>query len=58
MNTFQSYKYINIRSYRGRYNNFIDYYRFNGIKRQYNTRYAPQQNGVVERKDETIMKMA
>ena len=30
----------------------------NGIKRQFTTRYTPQQNGIVERKNRTIMEMA
>jgi transposase InsO family protein len=29
-----------------------------GIKRQFTTRYTPQQNGVAERKNRTIMNMA
>jgi transposase InsO family protein len=29
-----------------------------GIKRQFTTRYTPQQNGVAERKNQTIINMA
>ena len=37
---------------------FSAYCRNQGIKRQFTTRYALQQNGVVERKNQTIMNMA
>ena len=36
----------------GEFNNFCD---LNGIKRQLTAPYSPQQNGVVERKNRTIM---
>jgi transposase InsO family protein len=39
-------------------NEFTDYCKQHGIARQYTTRYTPQQNGVAERKNRTIMNMA
>ena len=32
--------------------------RTNGIKRKFTTSYTPQQNGIAERKNRTIMEMA
>ena len=37
---------------------FVDFCKQHGIKKQTTTRYTPQQNGVVERKNRTIMNMA
>ena len=37
---------------------FVDFCKQHGIKKQTTTRYTPQQNGVVERKNHTIMNMA
>eukprot|EP01018_Ginkgo_biloba_P015504 Gb_33414 [translate_table: standard] len=37
---------------------FSDYCNNHGIKRQLTAAYTPQQNGVVERKNHTIMEMA
>jgi hypothetical protein len=37
---------------------FHDYCKHHGIKRQFTTRYTPQQNGIAERKNRTIMNMA
>ena len=39
-------------------NAFVNFCRLNGIKRQFTTRYTPQQNGVEERKNRKIMNMA
>jgi transposase InsO family protein len=39
-------------------NEFIEFCDFHGIKRQFTARYTPQQNGVAERKNQTIMDMA
>ena len=39
-------------------NEFLDYCRDHGIKKQFTTSYTPQQNGVAERKNRTIMEMA
>jgi transposase InsO family protein len=36
----------------------VSYCKQDGIKRQFTTRYTPQHNGVVERKNQTIMNMA
>ncbi|KAK9931773.1 hypothetical protein M0R45_019037 [Rubus argutus] len=36
---------------------FNDFCRKNGIKRQFTTAYTPQQNGVTERKNRTVMNM-
>jgi transposase InsO family protein len=36
---------------------FNDFCKENGIKRQLTTAYAPQQNGVAERKNRTIMNL-
>ena len=38
-------------------NEFLEFCRINGIKRQFTTRYTPQQNGIAERKNRTIMDM-
>lgn len=38
-------------------NSFNEYYSIEGIKRQLTTAYTPQQNGVSERKNRTIMNM-
>ena len=37
---------------------FTDFCKQHGIQRQLTTRYTPQQNGVAERKNQTIMNMA
>ncbi|KAH9310278.1 hypothetical protein KI387_044223 [Taxus chinensis] len=37
---------------------FLNFCKFHGIKKQFTTRYTPQQNGVAERKNRTIMEMA
>ena len=37
---------------------FVDFCKQHGIKKQTTTRYTPQQNGVAERKNRTIMSMA
>jgi hypothetical protein len=39
-------------------NEFLEYCRYHGIKKQFTTSYTPQQNGVAERKNRTIMEMA
>lgn len=39
-------------------NEFKEYCETNGIKRQLTAAYTPQQNGVVERKNRTVMNMA
>jgi transposase InsO family protein len=39
-------------------NNFMDYCRIHGIKRQFSIARTPQHNGVVERKNRTIQEMA
>ena len=39
-------------------NDFLSFCKTNGIKRQFTTSYTPQQNGIVERKNSTIMEMA
>ena len=39
-------------------NEFLEFCRFHGIKKQFATRYTPQQTGVAERKNKTIMEMA
>lgn len=36
---------------------FNDFYKAHGIKRQLTAVYTPQQNGVVERKNQSIMNM-
>ena len=38
-------------------NEFLDFCRCHGIKKQFTTRYTPQQNGVAERKNRTLMEM-
>jgi len=38
-------------------NDFLYFCREHGIQKQFITRYTPQQNGVVERKNRTIMEM-
>ena len=37
---------------------FLDFCKQHGIRRQFTTKYTPQQNGVAERKNQTIMNMA
>ena len=37
---------------------FLSFCRENGIHKEFTTRYTPQQNGVAERKNRTIMDMA
>jgi len=37
---------------------FVDFHRQHGIIMKTTTKYTPQQNGVVERKNQTIMNMA
>ncbi|CAA7027704.1 unnamed protein product [Microthlaspi erraticum] len=52
---------VSLRSDRGgEYNSaaFQDYCRENGIKRQLTAAYTPQQNGIAERKNRSIMNMA
>lgn len=39
-------------------NEFLDFRRDHGIKKQFTTRYTPQKNGVAKRKNITIMEMA
>ena len=39
-------------------NEFIEFCDFHGIKMQFTARYTPQQNGVAEKKNRTIMDMA
>ena len=39
-------------------NEFMDFCKYHGIKRQIIACYTPQQNGVAERKNRTIMNMA
>jgi transposase InsO family protein len=39
-------------------NALLEYWRHHGINKKFTTRYTPQQNGVVERKNHTIMEMA
>lgn len=55
-------KYIKVlRSDRGgeyMLNNFMEFCQDHGIKRQFTTRFNPQQNGVAERKNQTIMNIA
>lgn len=38
-------------------NSFSDFCEENGIRRQFSSPYSPQQNGVVERRNQTIMNM-
>ena len=38
-------------------NDFVEFHQYYGIKRQFTTRYTPQQNRVVKRKNHTIMYM-
>ena len=50
-----------MRSHRGgeyKSNELLDYCRDHGINKQFTTSYTPQQNGVAERKNRTIMEMA
>ena len=35
-------------------NEFMDFGKYHGIKRQFTARYTPQQNGIVERKIEPL----
>lgn len=37
---------------------FVIFYRQNSIKKELTDSYTPQQNGVIERKNKTIVKMA
>jgi len=39
-------------------NDLLHFCREHGIQKQFTTRYTPQQNGVAERKNRTIMEMA
>jgi len=39
-------------------NDFLNCYRHNGIKREFTNSYSTHQNGVKERKNMTIVKMA
>jgi hypothetical protein len=39
-------------------NEFLNFCKEHGIKKQFTTRYTPQQNGVAERKNRTIQEMA
>jgi transposase InsO family protein len=55
-----NYKLVAIRSDRGgeyTLNAFQDFCRENGIKHQLTSAYTPQQNGIVERKNRTILDM-
>lgn len=50
-----------LRSDRGgeyKWNEFLDYCRYHGIKKRFTTSYTPQQNGVANIKNQTIMQMA
>jgi len=38
-------------------NEFVEFFKDQGIRRQLATAYTPQQNGVTERKNRTIMNM-
>ena len=57
----QSGHYIKtLRTDRGREfasNDFLSFCKTNGIKKQFTTSYTPQQNGIAERKNRTIMEM-
>jgi transposase InsO family protein len=57
----ESSAYItSLRTYRGgefTSNEFEDFCKFQGINRQLTATYTPQQNGVAERKNRTIMNM-
>ena len=39
-------------------NEFMNYCRYHGIKRQFKTSYNPQENGVVKSKNRSIVEMA
>ena len=39
-------------------NDFLIFCKINGIKKKFTTSYTPQQNGIAERKNRTIMEMA
>ena len=39
-------------------NEFLNFCKTHGIKKQFIVQYTPQQNGVTERKNKTIMEMA
>ena len=39
-------------------NEFMEFGQYYGVKRQFTACYTPHQNGVVERKNRTIMNMA
>ena len=39
-------------------NKFLNFCKEHGIHKQFTTRYTPQQNGIAERKNRTIMEMA
>jgi hypothetical protein len=58
----ESGKYIKyFRSYKGgeyMIIDFMDFYQSHGIKRHFTTHYTTWKNGVVERKNQTIMNMA
>jgi transposase InsO family protein len=54
-------KITTLRTYNGEEftsNEFNDYYRKNGIKRQLENSYTPQKNGIIERMNRTLMGMA
>ena len=38
-------------------NDFLQFHKEHGIHKKFTTRYTPQQNGVAERKNKTIMEM-
>ena len=49
-----------IRTYRGGEfvsNDFLSFWKTNGIKTKFTTSYKPQQNGISKRKNRTIMEM-
>ena len=39
-------------------NEFLNFCKTHGIQKQFTARYTPQQNGIAERKNRTIMEMA
>ena len=38
--------------------NFLNFCKTHGIQKQFTARYTPQQNGIAEKKNRTIMEMA